>query len=67
MGVELFKMIKIRELRQKVGITQLELSERLRVGQSTVAMWENGSNMPRSDKLPELAKALECEVSDLFE
>ena len=60
-------MIKIRELRQKVGITQLELSERLRVGQSTVAMWENGSNMPRSDKLPELAKALECEVSDLFE
>ncbi len=60
-------MIKIRELRQKVGITQLELSERLRVGQSTVAMWENGSNMPRSDKLPELAKALKCEVSDLFE
>ena len=59
-------MIKIRELRQKQGITQEELSKLLDVGQSTVAMWENGTNMPRSDKLPELAKVLGCEISDLF-
>ena len=60
-------MIKIKELRLNIGITQEQLAEQLNVGQSTVAMWECGINMPRSDKLPELAKALECEVSDLFE
>ncbi|HCB94414.1 MAG TPA: hypothetical protein DEP65_01205 [Ruminococcus sp.] len=59
-------MIKIKELRQSIGITQEQLAEQLNVGQSTVAMWERGINMPRSDKLPELAKVLKCEVSDLF-
>lgn len=60
-------MIKIRELRQNLGITQFELSEMLNVKQSTVAMWETGENSPRTDRLPEIAKALKCKVSDLFD
>lgn len=60
-------MIKIREFRLRLGITQFALSKMLNVGQSTVAMWENGENSPRADKLPELAKALKCKVSDLFD
>lgn len=60
-------MIKIKALRERTGVTQSELAEKLHVGQSTVAMWENGENMPRADKLPELARILQCEISDLFE
>mgnify|MGYP003290528925 CR=1 FL=1 len=60
-------MIRIREIRKEKGITQERLSKALNIRQSTVAMWENGTNMPRADKLPELAKTLGCDVSDLFE
>lgn len=60
-------MIKIKELRQKAGITQVELSKRLNVCQSAIAMWESGVNAPRADKLPEIAKILKCDVADLFE
>ena len=50
------KMIKIKELRLSVGLTQSELAEKLNVLQSTVAMWESGDNTPRTEKLPELAE-----------
>ena len=59
-------MFCIKECRQKAGITQEQLAEKLGVGQSTVAMWENGKNSPQSDKLPKLAEALGCTVNDLF-
>lgn len=60
-------MNKIKYLREKLGFSQMELAAKMNVSQQSIAKWENGSNMPRSDKLPELAKALKCEVSDLFE
>lgn len=37
---------KIRELRRMMGFSQKQLGEKLGVGQSTVAMWENGKNSP---------------------
>ena len=61
------EMIKIKELRLSVGLTQSELAEKLNVLQSTVAMWESGDNTPRTEKLPELAEILKCEISDLFD
>ena len=61
------KMIKIKELRLSVGLTQSELADKLNVLQSTVAMWESGDNTPRTEKLPELAENLKCEISDLFD
>ena len=60
-------MIKIKELRLSVGLTQSELADKLNVLQSTVAMWESGDNTPRTKKLPELAENLKCEISDLFD
>lgn len=50
-----------------MGLTQGELSKKLNVSQSTVAMWETGINKPRADKLPELAKIFGCSIDDLFE
>lgn len=60
-------MGNIQKLRERAKFTQKSLAEKLGVGQSTVAMWESGVQMPRADKLPELAKILGCSIDDLFE
>ncbi len=59
-------MKAVKNLREKVNITQKDLALSLGVDTSTVTKWETGAAMPRADKLPELAKVLGCEVSDLF-
>lgn len=59
-------MINVKKYRNKAGITQKRLAELLGVGQSTVAMWEAGENLPCAGKLPKLAKILGCSVDDLF-
>ena len=46
---------KIKELRQKRGITQEEFSEALRVSVQTISRWENGVNAPDLSMLPQLA------------
>ena len=58
--------MKIKNKRMSLNMTQDELAEELNVSRATIAMWETGKAMPRSDKLPELAKVLGCEISDLF-
>lgn len=60
-------MKKIKELRKKLNMTQQELAEEIGVTQSAIAMWENEKALPFTDKLPLLAKALECEITDFFE
>ena len=45
----------IKELRQKRGITQEELSDTLRVSIQTISRWENGANAPDLSMLPQLA------------
>lgn len=59
-------MNNIKILREQIHITQRELAEILKVGQSTVAMWEVGKAMPTADKLPELARILGCTIDALF-
>ncbi len=53
----------LKEIRQKQGITQIELSKALNVQQSTVSMWETGASKPPLDKVSALAQALH--VSEL--
>ena len=60
-------MSNIQKLRERAKFTQKYLAEKLGVGQSTVAMWESGAQMPRADKLPELARILGCTIDELFE
>lgn len=57
----------LKTQRDKNGITQTILAKKIGVSQATIAMWETGEAMPRSDKLPELAKILKCSIDDLFE
>lgn len=59
-------LIALKKLREQKGLTQTELAKKFTVGQSTIAMWESGEAMPRADKLPLLAKILECSIDDFF-
>ena len=59
--------MKIYVLRKKAGITQKELAKKLNVSQQAVVKWEKGSSFPSADKLPELARALNCNIEELYE
>ena len=51
-------VMRIKELREKVGFSQQELANRMGVLQSAVCNWENEVALPRSRQLPELARVL---------
>ena len=56
----------IRSQRQKNGMTQLELAEKLCVSDKTVSKWECGSGVPDISLLPTLARALDVDVKALL-
>ena len=58
--------MKFKVLREKANLTQAQIAEALNIGQSTVSMWESGENLPRADKLPQLARLLNCTVDALL-
>lgn len=59
-------MFNIKELREKAGITQSLMAEKLSVTQACVAQWEQNKASPKSDKLPKLAEILNCSIDELF-
>ena len=56
----------LKELRKQCGMSQAEVAKALGIRQSTVAMWENGTNLPRADKLPALSKLYHCPIEKLL-
>ena len=58
-------MNKIREYRERYGLSQEELARRLGIDRSSVAKWESGCNTPRLAYLLELAKIFRCSVDEL--
>jgi transcriptional regulator with XRE-family HTH domain len=61
------KMNAISRLRKKQGLSQVQLAEKLNITQGAVSQWEMGLSNPKSEILPELAKALDCTIDELFE
>lgn len=57
---------KICSRRKKLGMTQEQLAERLGVVHQALSRIEQGHTAPKMDRLPAIAKALQCTVSDLF-
>ena len=49
----------IREARERAGLSQVELAERLGTSQSSVAMWETDGVTPRAETLRRIREALE--------
>lgn len=59
-------MNRIRELRKAQNLSQQELAAKIGVDRSTIAKWETETNCPRTDKLRQLAKILDCSVEELL-
>ena len=56
----------IKEKREAKSMTQTEIAEKLNISRTTVSMWETGDSMPRADKLPALARILDCTIDELM-
>ncbi len=59
--------MKFKILRKESGITQTELAEKLKVKQSTIAMWETGKSKPRTDDLYIIAEVLGVSVDKVLD
>ncbi len=58
---------KIKSLRQKSGITQEKLGERIGVSAQSISKWENGATMPDITLLPQLSSELGVTIDELFD
>ena len=56
----------LRRMRERRGITQEELAERVHVVRQTVSKWEKGISVPDADLLMAVAETLQVSVSDLI-
>ena len=56
----------IAERRKKIGLTQLQLAEKLNITDRAISKWENGKSMPDSSIMLELCDVLKISVNDLL-
>lgn len=56
----------IKKLRQKRGLTQEELGEKLHVTRQAVSNWETGKNQPDVEMLKSMAEVLEADIKELL-
>ncbi|MBO7206404.1 MAG: helix-turn-helix transcriptional regulator [Kiritimatiellae bacterium] len=57
---------RLRELREKAGLSQAELAEKTGAKQRSVSNWETGTAQPSFNQLPLLADALKTSVRNLM-
>lgn len=58
--------MKIRECREKAGLTRPDVARALDVDLAAVFRWESGASFPRAAKLPMLADLFSCTIDQLF-
>lgn len=58
--------MKIRELRERAGMTKTDLARAMGVDLSAVSKWESGVNKPTADRLLELSELFHCTIDELF-
>ena len=58
--------ISIKEARERKGLSQAELAEKLGVHQTSIAAWENSKWGPVARRLPDMAKILDCSIEELL-
>ena len=51
---------RIRERRQKLGITQQEIADEFGIARVSVTQWENDITSPQRDRITTLAQVLKC-------
>lgn len=56
----------LRTLREKRGMTQEQLAERMEVSRQTVSKWESGGSYPEMEKLLALSELFHCTMDELL-
>ena len=59
-------MLKIKEIRQKRNMSQIELSTKIEISQETISAYENGKAFPSIKTLIKIAKALNTSTDYLL-
>lgn len=57
---------RVRTLRKRAGLTQVDLAARLDVTATCVSYWESHDRMVKVDDLPKLARGLDVTIADLL-
>lgn len=60
-------VLRIKALREQVGLTTTQLADRLNVERTTVYKWESGENRPTADGLLRLAEFFHCTIDELYD
>lgn len=58
--------MRIKERREALGLTRVQVADRMGVSKVAVRKWETGMAMPNADKLPVLADLLGCTIDALY-
>lgn len=56
----------IRKLRLKNGLTQTQLGEKIGTTKARICRWESGVYVPRLHVLAAIAKAMNCDLSEII-
>ena len=59
--------LRIKELREKKGLTQFQLAEILNMESSNLSKIERGIQIPKEESLEKIAKAFQISIKDLFD
>ncbi|MEI8129402.1 MAG: helix-turn-helix transcriptional regulator [bacterium] len=58
---------RIKEIRERQNIKQVELAEMIEMEPSNLSKLENGNQLPKEENIERIARALNVDVKDLFE
>lgn len=59
--------IRLKEFRERLGMTLEQMSEQTGFSVSQLSRWESGNNNIPSERLPELARGYRCRISEIFD
>lgn len=59
-------MHRLKNLREKAGLSQDSLARMLDISVSTVSKWEQGRGGPNKDNLSKLVRIFQCNYDDLL-
>lgn len=57
---------RIRERRKFLGMTQEELADKVDISTMSIRRYESGERLPKHETVEKIAKALQCDISELI-
>ena len=60
-------MNRIKEHRERLGLSMAELAEKIGVDASTGGMWEQGQRIPKYASIKRMAKLFGCSLGDVID